>query len=64
MSKVLTLDVTLELSGDCHTIPSVSPQEAFNLLHMPSFGEFVVTLTPNWIEADGLPSVPEPENKE
>lgn len=64
MSKTLSLDVTLELSGDCHTIPGLSPQEAFNLLHMPAIGGFVVALTPNWIEADGMSSVSVSENKE
>lgn len=64
MSKVLTLDVTLELDGVSHTIPAVSPQEAYNLLHMPSMGEFVVDMTPNWIDADVLPTVHESENKE
>lgn len=41
-------------------VVAVTPQEAFNLLMMPSLAGLIVNLVPEY----GLPSVPEPENKE
>lgn len=39
---------------------TVTPQEAFNLLMMPSFAGLIVNLVPEY----GLSSVSEPENKD
>lgn len=64
MAKVLSLDVTLRFGESVCSIGSLSPQEAFNLLHMPSMGEHVVCLVPIWSQDDGLPSMPVTENKE
>ncbi|WP_276819084.1 hypothetical protein [Mailhella massiliensis] len=63
-NKVLTLDVYLSFPGACGADPVVSgmsPQEAFNLLHMPAMSEYVVDLVPNWVESN-VPAVPETAN--
>ena len=63
-NKVLTLDVILHFPERLPvTIARVSPQEAFNLLHMPAMSEYVVKLVPNWVESN-VPAVSETANVE
>lgn len=65
MAKKLFLDVSFAFDDRTIVVSGVSPQEAFNILHMPSIGELICTLSPSWVEVeDGLPPMPEPENKE
>lgn len=62
--KSVSLDVHLTIGDVATCITGLSPQEAFNLLMMPSFGSYIVSMVPNWTVSNGVSSVPEPENKE
>ena len=64
MDKALTLDVCVSVAGHETVFDGLTPQEAFNLLMMPSFSPYIVSLVPNWKDtpADGVSPVSEPAN--
>lgn len=61
MNKVLTLDVCVSIAGHETVFDGLTPQEAFNLLMMPSFSSHITALIPNWKDtpADGVSPVSE-----
>lgn len=61
-SKALTLDVYVSVDGHETKFDGLTPQEAFNLLMMPSFSPHITALIPNWKDtpADGVSPVSEP----
>ena len=62
MDKALTLDVCVSVAGHETVFDGLTPQEAFNLLMMPSFSPYIVSLVPNWKDAppNGVSPVSEP----
>lgn len=58
----VSMDVylTFDNSEPFNTCVNMSIQEAYNLLMMPAFAGLITSMVPVY----GMPSVPEPENKE
>lgn len=55
MNKVpVSLDVHFAFGDDVTTCLTMSPQEAFNVMMMPSFSELITAMVPNY----ELPEVP------
>lgn len=56
---VTSITLHIEKDGVCIHL-SCSPQEAFNILMMPATAGLITVMVPEY----GMPSMPEPENKE